>query len=135
MHGTGRYGPYSRFGNIDLIPATNVHVFHGGLKFIDSETDWTVGLVYYFAMRHHTQSINDPLTISLLGNVFTDERAFGHEVDVYAVHRVSQQIELFFNLSVFIPESDFVVQQSVNTFNKVGTDPAVGAYAQIQDRF
>lgn len=135
VHGNGRYGPYSRFGNIDLIPQTNVHVFHAGLKFIDAESNWSVGLVYYYAVRHHTQSLNDALTTTLLGNVFTDERQFGHEVDLYAVHRVSQQIELFFNLSVFVPESDFVVQQSVGSFNKLSTDPAVGAYAQIQVRF
>ncbi|MEZ6195067.1 MAG: alginate export family protein [Planctomycetota bacterium] len=132
----GRYGAPSRFGNLDLIPQTNVHVFHAGLKYNDFESKWTVGLAYYYAVRQHTTGLDDPLTISLLGNIYTDQRQFGHEFDLYAVKQLSTQIELFFNVSLFLPATDFIIQQSNGgSFQEVDTDPAFGAYAQIQVRF
>ena len=131
----GGQGPFSRLGNLDIIPSRNVHVFQAGFKFHPGaeSTDWTLGMTYLYAAAHHSR---EALTVNALGNVFLEDRAIGHEIDVYASHTLSARTELFFNASVFIPESDFVVQ-SLSTGGQVSadTDVAFALYAHIQVRF
>ncbi len=132
------HGAYGRFGNIDLIPATNIHVFHLGFKFSpDLDQKWTLGLTYLYAVRNHSR---ERFTTISAGNIFLDDRQLGHEVDLYAVYQASAQIEMFFNATVFIPHADFIIERSnppagENPFAKFNTSIAIGIFAQIQIRF
>lgn len=132
-----RHGPYSRFGNVDMIPSENVHVFQGGFKF-EPWNNWLMGMTYLFAMANHSER---PFTKSALGNVFLDERNIGHEIDFWAKYDIGAATDLFLNLSVFIPVSDFKVLdfnenfQTSNNFSTEETDVAVGLYAQFRVRF
>lgn len=130
------HGAFSRFGNLDVIPVNNVHVFHVGVK-MNPDPSWTIGATWFYAVRNHSR---EQLTLNPIGNVFLDDRQLGHEIDLYAVHQVSRQIELFFNASLFLPVADFVIEQVFPTtpgdpFEKFDTDVAVGVYAQVQIRF
>ena len=132
----GGHGAYSRFGNIDLIPTQNIHVIQAGFKF-RPDPSWIVGVTYLYAFFNHSAEL---LAANTQGNIFVDDRSFGHEIDVYAKYTLNAQTELFFNASVFIPEADFVVQPLSNavpagTFIEKNTDVAFGLYAQIQVRF
>lgn len=132
-----QYGPYSRFGNVDMIPSENVHVFQGGFKF-DPFEYWTMGVTYLFAMANHS---TNPFTLNPIGTVFLDDRGIGHEIDLWAKYSIGAYSDLFLNLSVFVPQSDFqilAIGENVATsynFTKYETDVAVGLFAQIQVRF
>ena len=126
------HGAYSRLGNIDLIPNTNIHVFQGGFK-IRPADDWLFGITYLYAFLDRSR---DLFAVNGFGNVFLDDQSFGHEIDVYARYQLNLQTDVFFNLSLFIPDADFIIDQ-VNGNGFVGADTrlAFGAYVQIQVRF
>ena len=130
-----QYGPYSRFGNVDMIPSQNVFVIQAGFKF-DPWQDWTLGLTYLYAWAHHSK---EALSLTQAGVLFIDDRAIGHEVDLYARYRVSSHTDLFLNLSVFAPVADFFVFDFASTTNvtvfREDSAVAVGIFAQIQVRF
>ena len=130
------HGAFSRFGNIDFIPAQNVHVFQAGIK-IEPMEDWVMGLTYLFAALDEGKV---PLTFVPNGAVFADDRALGHEIDVYARYQMTQQTVFFFNVSVFIPTFDFFETNPFagangNAFNKINSDIAFGAFAQVRVSF
>ena len=126
------HGPFSRFGNIDLIPTQNVHVFQLGMKF-DPWENWTVGATYLYAVANHSRSL---FAINAFGSVFLDQRSLGHEVDIYARHLINSNTDLFFNLSVYVPDADFIVDTaSGDGLINLDTEVAFGLYAHIQVRF
>ena len=126
------HGGYSRFGNVDLIPAQNVHVIQAGFKFEPSE-EWIVGLTWLYAWANHSRA---QFGINPLGTVFLDDRSIGHEVDVYAKYRLSDQTDFFLNASVFFPEANFVIDSIASgTLERFDTDMAFGLFAHIQVRF
>lgn len=130
------HGAYSRLGNIDFIPVQNVHVFQIGFK-LEPNPDWVVGLTYLFAALDESEN---PITFVPNGAVHVDDRALGHEVDLYARYQMTQQTVFFFNISVFIPEFDFFEEDPFatagsNGFNKIDSDVAFGAYAQVRVTF
>ncbi len=127
------HGAFSRLGNIDMIPTQNIHVVQVGFKFEPYES-WTLGLTYLYSWLNHSR---ERLTINSLGNVFVDDRSFGHEVDLYARYTLNAQSDLFLNFSFFVPDADFFIEPAAapGSFSKENTDVAIGAYVQIQVRF
>ncbi len=130
------HGAYSRFGNIDFIPASNVHVFQIGFKF-EPNPDWVLGVTYLFAALDESQN---PLTFTPNGAAYADDGNLGHEIDIYAQYQMTEQTVFFFNFSVFIPTFDFFETNpfavgNSNGFNKIDSDVAVAAYAQVRVTF
>ncbi|MFT7618374.1 MAG: hypothetical protein ACI97A_002017 [Planctomycetota bacterium] len=132
------HGAFSRLGNIDFIPASNVHVFQIGFKFSPSEK-WILGITYLYAVLDESET---PLTFVPNGALFADDDNLGHEIDVYARYEMSANTIFFFNVSVFIPTFDFFeadpatnASQNPNGFRQIDSDVAFGAYAQIRVTF
>jgi hypothetical protein len=130
----GEHGPFSRFGNVDMIPSLNVHVFQLGFRF-NPDPNWTLGLSYLYSMANHSRS---PFTINPLGTVFLDDRGIGHEIDLYGQYKIDTHAYLFLNFSVFVPDADFSIQPVSDPngpLQAFDTEVAVGVFAQIQVRF
>ncbi len=125
---------FSRLGNIDFIPTQNVHVVQIGFKFEPAER-WTAGVTYLTAFLNHS---SESVTVVQTGQVFVDDRHLGHEIDFFAEYLHNSQTQFFFNVSVFIPEFDYIFENPTSAatpFREVDSDLAFGAYAQVRVRF
>lgn len=78
-----------RYGNMDLVPLSNVHLGKLGLSVAPLD-DVELGLVYVLAVVADDEGYGTGL--------------FGHEADLYGAYEYNEHLQFSANLSVFLPD-------------------------------